>query len=119
MAERGIDNCSSLKYESLLKESGAFSEIHVRKIDAPLSGQSDGEHCCYILNNSNRKSDPILKPIGAAVRLSSDMIIPQMPGRLSSPRLTDAMAQEVLAELHNPSNKFCAHFYVLWARKNL
>ena len=44
MAEREIDNCSPLKYESLLKDSGAFSEINAKKIDIPLSGQSDGEH---------------------------------------------------------------------------
>jgi hypothetical protein len=53
MKDRDTDIWSSLKYESLIKESGAFSEVNVTKLKAPLSGQTDGENYCLILKSSD------------------------------------------------------------------
>lgn len=41
---RGVNSRSSIEYESLLKESGIFSEIKVHKVAAPVSGQTDSEY---------------------------------------------------------------------------
>jgi hypothetical protein len=43
LKERDIITTFSKEYESFLKESGAFSEVNVLKLCAPVSGQTDGE----------------------------------------------------------------------------
>jgi hypothetical protein len=53
MADRGGDNMSTLKYESILRESGAFGEVNVEKVEVLISGQTDGENFYYVLKSSD------------------------------------------------------------------
>lgn len=48
MKLRGVDIRAATKYESFLKQSGMFTEVHADKLDVFVSGQTNGE--CSMLS---------------------------------------------------------------------
>jgi hypothetical protein len=64
MEDRGRDYMAAMKFESILRESGAFSEVNVKKVEIPISGQTDGEY----MNRVLIWSDGISRPDFEAIR---------------------------------------------------
>lgn len=101
---RGANPCIGRDLGRILEASGAFSEVHVRRVTIPISGQS----------KDSKEND-----LGAVWKTNMVRVARDLPARFAPQGITEEVAQQHLAELQDPSREISTDMYFAWARKTL
>jgi hypothetical protein len=115
---RKVDPLAGPLIEPILKGSGKFSEVHMRKASAPFWGNTGGmsDHLLDI-NDIDKFVDPTLDQLGEVIRVSFFRAYQAFDPKLVAYGMTDEVKEGWFQEASDAKRNIAADIYFTWARK--
>ncbi|GJE90541.1 S-adenosyl-L-methionine-dependent methyltransferase [Phanerochaete sordida] len=104
MRARGANPCIGRDLEGIVRSSGAFRAVNVKRVVVPISGHS---------------SDPALRQLGISWKETGSRLMQYLPTRYYADGITEQLTSRCHDELMDTSRNITTDMYFVWAQKEL
>lgn len=115
----GADPAIGRHVEDILKSSGEFSELNVRRVQIPYHDRVEGSHTemTDIHTRAEVCLDPGLSALGKIFQDNAIKLAKEFPQRFSIEGITPEVASLATEELQDPEQNISTDMYFVTARK--
>jgi len=126
MRNAGADPFAPSAFEHILKSSGVFDEVNVKKVLVPISQEHPGE--CCLRATSKEKDLPFCflfvlelegNTLGPAFRTSFILSCQMYAEKAKDFGLNSEVGKAALAEMNDPTRDLYVNLYFTWSRKRV